>query len=149
MSYLIDVNVLIARSDQRHQYHAAAFQWFASIGDQPFFTCPIVENGFVRIFGNPNYPGGPGNVEAACQILRLIRSMPGHCFLPDGLSIADRSHFPDLGNANVKALTDVYLLGLAVDMGLKFATFDSKIKAQTVKGGAPALEVIQTPEPKQ
>ena len=85
MSYLLDVNVLIARSDPNHATHALVVDWFCSIGNKLIATCPIVENGFVRIFGNPNYVGGPSSVAKAMQNLRLIRSLPQHCFINEYL----------------------------------------------------------------
>ena len=143
MSYLLDVNVLIARSDPNHIYHQSAVDWFQSIGDQLIATCPIVENGFVRIFGNPNYPGGPGSVQKALRNLQLIRALPRHRFIEDHLSLDHPEIFSDFKFVTIKQLTDVYLLGLAADKGLKFATFDSRIRAKAVAGGKAALQVIE------
>lgn len=142
MSYLLDVNVLIARTDPNHVYHGSATSWFESIGSQIIATCPIVENGFMRIFGNPNYPGGPGSVKKALRNLQMIRALPHHRFLEDHLSLDSPKVYLDFERATCKQLTDVYLLGLAVDKGLKFATFDRNIRADIVANGKKALEVI-------
>lgn len=144
MSYLLDVNVLIARSDPNHANHALVADWFRSIGSKLIATCPIVENGFVRIFGNPNYVGGPGSVAKAMQNLKLIRSLPQHCFIDDYLSIDDPKVYINMNHISCKQLTDVYLLGIAKEKGLKFATLDHKIRTQAVSGGAGSLEVITT-----
>ena len=139
MSYLLDVNILIARSAPNH---ALVVNWFRSIGNKLVATCPIVENGFVRIFGNPNYTGGPGSVAKAMQNLRLIRSMPQHCFISDHLSVADPKVYINMNEVSCKQLTDIYLLGIAKEKGLKFATLDGKIKTKAVAGGSASLEVI-------
>ena len=47
--YLLDVNVLLALCDPMHVHHEAAHRWFAEKGSQAWATCPITENGFVRI----------------------------------------------------------------------------------------------------
>jgi predicted nucleic acid-binding protein len=50
--------------------------------------------------------------------------------------------FPELPAA--KHLTDIYLLGLAVKRGGRFATFDSKIDASVLPGGIGAYYIIPT-----
>lgn len=145
MSFLLDINVLISRTDPNHVYHQAALDWFGGIGKQTIVTCPIVENGFVRIFGNPNYPGGPGSVAKALENLQWIRSIPQHRFLEDCLSIDRPAVFRDLEGVSCKQLTDIYLLGLAAEKGLNFATFDRRIMSDRVLGGRASLEVIDVP----
>jgi predicted nucleic acid-binding protein len=53
-----------------HIHHEAAHRWYGSIGRYNWATCPITENGFVRIASNPRYPNRPGNVSAVLAILR-------------------------------------------------------------------------------
>lgn len=94
-------------------------------------TCPITENGFVRIFGQPSYPGWPGTPErAAAALRRLIAAVPGHRFLPDEISLLDTSIFPTLEFVGPRVLTDLYLLALAVYHGARFATLDARIPAE-------------------
>ena len=142
MSYLLDVNVLIARSDPNHQFHAHAAKWFQSIGNQIIVTCPIVENGFVRIFGHPNYTGGPGSIKAAIQHLRLIRSLPQHRFIEDHLSLDSPKVFDTFDEVSSKQLTDIYLLGLAVEKDQNFATFDQRIDSAKVVNGSHSIFVV-------
>jgi hypothetical protein len=98
-------------------------------------TCPLAENGFARIFGNPSYPTGPGNVWDAIIQLRRIRTIPGHRFLPDDLSLDSPQAFNDLSNIGSKQLTDIYLLALAVRHKTHFVTLDEKIPVHLVKDG--------------
>jgi predicted nucleic acid-binding protein len=66
MIHLLDVNVLIALCDPAHPHHAAAIAFFrAGPARDGWATCPLVENGFLRIFGSARYPGGPGSPEEA------------------------------------------------------------------------------------
>ena len=55
---LLDVNVLIALFDSAHLHHEAAHVWFAGNSARGWRTCPITENGFLRILSHPGYPNG-------------------------------------------------------------------------------------------
>ena len=63
-AYLLDVNVLIALVDPAHVQHDAAHEWFARQGHKAWATCPLTENGLVRIVGHPRYPSSPGTPAA-------------------------------------------------------------------------------------
>ena len=95
-----------------------------------------MENGFLRIFVDHRYPGGPGNPQAARLILDGLMASPGHQFWPDDLSLADRLAFPSLPTS--KHLTDLYLLGLAVKHGARFATFGHSVDSSILPGGPAA-----------
>jgi uncharacterized protein len=62
--YLLDVNVLVSLVDPGHIQHDAAHDWFAGSGRESFATCPLTENGLMRIIGNPRYPDSPGTPSA-------------------------------------------------------------------------------------
>jgi len=104
-------------------------------------TCPLVENAFIRIFGRPGYRNGPGSLELARQLLLHYRATPGHQFLPDDLSLCDVTRFPSLPGP--LALTDLYLLALAVKHQARFATFDQSIDASLIPGGTQALHLLK------
>ena len=142
MISLLDVNVLIALVDRDHPHHAAAARFFAETRSAGWATCPLVENGFIRILGHPNYRNGPGSAAGARDHLREFIAMPGHQFWPDDVSLSDARLFPTLPRA--KALTDLYLLALAVKRGGRFATFDAGIDATLVPGGPAAYALIAT-----
>ncbi len=56
MRSLLDVNVLIALLDPDHIHHAAARTWLRTNGAGGWASCPITQNGCVRIMSLPNYP---------------------------------------------------------------------------------------------
>ena len=143
MIHLLDINVLIALCDPGHPHAAAARRFFASgLARNGWATCPLVENGFLRILGHRNYPGGPGSPQAARPILAGLVSTPGHQFWADDLSLTATDVFPGLPPSD--DLTDLYLLGLAVRHGGRFATFDANIKAALIPGGPAACLLIPT-----
>lgn len=138
--YLLDVNVLLALCDSMHVHHEAAHRWFAWRGRTAWATCPITENGFVRIASHPNYPNRPGNVTAVLTILKRLCAVAGHQFWMDELSLgAFLSPETAITHAQI---TDIYLLGLAAHKGGKLATFDRRIPTAAVHEGEQFMELI-------
>ena len=56
MRALLDVNVLIALLDADHLHHEAARRWLRDNIREGWATCPLTENGCVRIMAQPAYP---------------------------------------------------------------------------------------------
>lgn len=141
--YLLDVNLLIALVDPAHIQHDQAHDWFARVGHKAFATCPLTENGLIRIIGHPKYPNSPGPPSAVLQSLSAIRGLPGHKFWPDDLSIADAEFFAHELLSSHSRVTDSYLLALAHTKGGRLATMDQKLATEVVPGGKKALALIQ------
>ena len=140
--YLLDINLLLALMDPMHVHHEPSHQWFAENGQQAWATCPLTENGFIRIAGHPNYPNRPGDITAVFSILRQLCEAAGHYFWPEDLSILDILTPDSIITHN--QITDIYLLGLAVHNKGKLATLDRRIPAEVLRGGRQALELIIT-----
>jgi toxin-antitoxin system PIN domain toxin len=142
MIHLLDINVLIALSDPAHPHEAAALQFFQSNAvQQGWATCPIIENGFLRIFGSRKYPGGPGSPQAARFFLKALYNLPGHQFWADDVSIMNSAKLAELPSS--EHLTNLYLLELAVKHGGRFVTFDTGMNPSLVVGGSQAYWLIQ------
>jgi uncharacterized protein len=140
-TYLLDVNMLLALSDPMHVHHEVAHRWFAVTGSAAWATCPLTENGFVRIAAHPRYPNRPGDVATALEMLRRFCSSANHFFWP--AEVTFRESVVPAAVFSHNHVTDVYLLGLAVHHGGKLATLDQHIPVTAVKGGASALELIR------
>lgn len=139
--HLLDVNVLIARADAAHMHHGAVASWMKRHGSSGWATCPLTENGMLRILGQPSYPGGPGSPEGALISFRSILSIPGHRFFADDFSLPDG--IPSLKGVTSSQLMDLYLLALAVRHGARFLTLDRRIDPTLVPGGAAAYVQIK------
>jgi toxin-antitoxin system PIN domain toxin len=139
-TYLLDINVLLALSDPLHIHHEAAHQWFAQKGKKSWATCPLTENGFVRIAGHPQYPNRPGDVQAVIAILRRFCQAGEHQFWNEDLSLRDLLRTDVLLTSG--QITDAYLLGLAAHKGGRLATLDQRLPVKAVDGGREALELI-------
>lgn len=55
MRALFDVNMLLALFDPQHVQHAKALTWWSENRDHGWASCPLTENGFLRIASQPSY----------------------------------------------------------------------------------------------
>ena len=138
--YLLDINLLLALADPNHTHHSRAHDWFGREDGRAWATCPGTENGFVRIASHPKYPNRPGDASTVLEQLRQMCRGPGHRFWADSVSL--RSGLGSEAAFTHHAVTDLYLLTLAVENQAKLATFDRKIPAAIVAGGAEAIELL-------
>lgn len=140
--HLLDVNVLIALVDPAHLQHDVAHDWFGRVGHQAFATCPITENGLLRIVGHPKYPNSPGPPSTVVAALAAIRALPGHAFWADSVSLADHALIHAALLSSHARVTDSYLLALARAHHGRLATLDHKLAAEVVVDGQSALVLI-------
>lgn len=144
LTYLLDVNVLIALLDENHEFHGTAFAWFQMDGKHDWATCPITENGVVRILCGTHYPNRLANPQNVLALLTEWKKAGHHQFYPDDISLDNSSIFDLNWAGHSKSVTDVYLLGLASSKGGKLATFDRRINAAAVVRGDEALHFIES-----
>jgi toxin-antitoxin system PIN domain toxin len=142
VTFLLDVNVLIALVDTDHVHHTLAHDWFEREGRKDWATCPITENGLVRIVGNPKYRNSDRSPGAIVDTLARMTELDGHVRWPDDVSLTDSSLFIVERLRTPAHVTDAYLLGLAVRHCGKLATLDRRLSALPVIGGDQALHVI-------
>lgn len=140
--YLLDVNVLIALIDPAHLQHDLAHAWFGKAGKNAWATCPLTENGVLRIVGHPRYPTSPGTPAAVAELVTELLALPGHEFWADDITLLDGGRVLAARLLESAQVTDSYLLALAVAHHGQLATFDQKIVADAVINGAQALHVI-------
>ena len=140
--HLLDVNVLIALIDPAHVQHDQVHEWFGRAGHKAFATCPITENGLLRIVGHPKYPNSPGPPSVVVAALAAIRALPGHTFWPDSISLVGNSLVDPNLLSSPSRVTDSYLLALARENRGRLATLDPKWAAEVVVDGKPALTMI-------
>lgn len=143
MTFLLDVNVLIALIDPAHIQHDAAHEWFAAQGMQSWATCPLTENGVLRIVGHARYPNSPGTPSAVSPLMEGLRALPGHVFWSDDISMLDTARFDMDRLLSSGQVTDSYLLALACAHGGQLATFDQRLVTHAVRNGAQGLHLIR------
>jgi uncharacterized protein len=130
---LVDVNVLIALHDTQHAHHRTASRWFEDHAESGWATCPLTQNGCVRILSQPAY-SSPIPLHDAIVMLHRSCSASYHEFWPDDISLLDPSRFKHAHIHGHRQLTDFYLLALAVKHGGRLVTFDGQLALSAVYG---------------
>jgi len=132
MRALLDVNVLIALLDSDHSLHARATQWFSSHAQRGWASCPITQNGCIRIMTHPGYPNA---LPVGSVIERLGEASSGayHEFWPDDVTLLDASVADPARIHGPRQVTDIYLLALAVRHGGQFVTFDTSVSTDAIR----------------
>ncbi len=125
MSYLLDVNFLLACGWRSHAQHAAARAWLERQSE--FATNPISELGFLRVSMSPGYRASFVDAQTA---LAAITDQERCRFLGADLA-ADQipvvTHHSDI--------TDAYLVAAARKEGLKLATLDNELCSKSWASG--------------
>jgi toxin-antitoxin system PIN domain toxin len=133
---LLDVNVLIALLDSDHASHDAAIHWFAKHAREGWASCPITQNGCIRIMSNQGYPN-PLPVQAVIERLAEACNEDIHEFWADGVSLLDSDVVDSTRIHGSRPLTDIYLLALAVQHAGRLVTFDGGIPLAAVRKATP------------
>jgi uncharacterized protein len=129
---LLDINVLIALLDSDHASHDSAIDWFAKHAREGWASCPITQNGCIRIMSNPAYPN-PLPVQAVIQHLGDACRQDIHEFWPDEVSLLDSEVVDTTRIHGPRQLTDIYLFALAVQHEGRLVTFDTGIPLAAVR----------------
>jgi toxin-antitoxin system PIN domain toxin len=133
MRALLDVNVLIALFDGGHAMHRSATDWLARESDKGWASCPLTQNGVVRIMSQPGYPT-PRPAAQVAERLALACSATEHVFWPADVSLLDVGLIDWQRLLGHRQVTDAYLLALAVRQQGRLVTFDQRISVNVVPG---------------
>jgi uncharacterized protein len=141
MRALLDVNVLLALADAKHPHHTRTQRWRAA---EPLFgwaSCPLTQNGFLRISSQKSY-ANPITLPDALAVLRRMTAREDHALWPDDVSLLDDTLIDHARLLGPRQLTDVYLLALAVKHGGRLITLDTGIALLSVHGAKKQQLVI-------
>lgn len=141
MRALLDVNILIALLDGSHVHHKLVTDWLGKNIAAGWASCPITQNGCIRILSQPSYPN---TVPAAQVVARLAEAVQhsSHAFWSDTISLLNLEGLRWERVLSSRHLTDVYLLALAVQQGGRFITLDRGIPLEAVAGALPEHLVV-------
>jgi uncharacterized protein len=133
--FLLDINVLIALIDPDHSFHDRSHTWWQINSSAGWASCPLTENGCIRIMSNPVYSKkmqfSPSDLISR---VRTFAENSDHEFWPDELSLLDDKSFDSERIHRGSQITDFYLLALATKHGACLATFDANIPLSAAKG---------------
>ena len=136
MRALLDVNVLVALLDRQHVAHGRAHAWLAQNLATGWASCPLTENGCLRVLTNPRYPAPVFAADVLAK-LATAKTAGHHEFWADDLTITDVQVFDRAKWRGHQQVTDAYLLALAVKHGGCLVTFDTGIALDIVRGALP------------
>ena len=125
MTYLLDVNVLLAYRYSEHVFHSRVVRWITSLESRSepprFATCSIVDLGFIRIASGNT--GLAASLSAARADWRRLKATLTLTLIGDEL---DGDQLPQWVTRSDQT-TDGHLLELATRHQMRFATLDSGI----------------------
>ena len=143
MRALLDVNVLVALLDAGHLHHGVATKWLAAHAGSGWASCPLTQNGCMRILSLPAYPNSQPTAQVA-QRLGEAAAHRSHEFWPDSLSLLDAGRLRWDRVLTSRQITDAYLLALAVARKGRLVTFDRGISVDAVPGAVKSNLTILT-----
>ena len=136
MRALLDVNVLIALLDAGHIHHQRARQWLEQEIENGWVSCPLTQNGCLRIMSQPSYPQALP-LQAVAQRLSQALAHARHTLIADDYSLLDAGQINWNHLLGHRQVSDCYLLGLAVRHQCRFVTFDARLSPGIVIGAGP------------
>src|SRR5579859_2571499 len=115
--------------------------WFAARRPRTWATCPLTENGLVRVLAQPSYPGGPFAPRRTIGMLRSWIANEGKTYelWTDDVSLTDSTLFRADYVVTPGQVTDVYLLGLAHRHRGRLVSFDRRLLWEAIEGATAAL----------
>jgi uncharacterized protein len=138
---LLDVNILLSLLDPYHIQHEAAHKWFGGVAERKWASCPITQNGYIRIASQSRYTN-PTTTANAAKILAEFIDCTNHIFWPDSIGFLQTSIIDINRVHGAGQITDIYLLALAKANGGQLVTLDTRFNTTAVSGGADHLITI-------
>jgi hypothetical protein len=128
MTYLLDVNALVALGLMQHEFHDRVTLWVKRESAASLATCPITELGFVRVLAQAPACGFTV-AQGRALLLRMKQARNSRfTFVADAQDIA---HLPGWVRAP-KQITASHLARLATASGATLATLDESIPGSYV-----------------
>ena len=121
MTYLLDVNALVAWHHAGSPHHARFHAWAADVGRTNLRTCALTELGFIRV---SMQVFGYTRQQAAKELSEMKK----------GIGFIEHAPSPRLPQwvTTAARTSDGYLVQLAMAAGITLATFDAGIKDPAV-----------------
>lgn len=111
--------------------HGRARTWLDAAIGFGWASCPITQNGFVRIVSQPRYPNAIPPAHAVDLLARACATAH-HEFWPCDISVLDPQIIERSRVHGARQVTDGYLLALATRHDGRLATFDRSVARSAV-----------------
>ena len=106
MTFLLDLNLLLALAWPSHVHHDAAHEWFEREASPGWATCPLTQIGFVRLSSNPAFTSDAVSPPAALSLLRDMTAMDGHQFWSDDVDCVSAAFSGGIRLSGHRQVTD-------------------------------------------
>lgn len=137
MTFLLDLNLLLALAWPSHVHHDPAHAWFEREASPGWATCPLTQLGFVRLSSNPAFTSDAVSPTAALSLLRDITAMHDHEFWSDDVDCVSPAFLAGTQIAGHRQVTDAYLLSLARAGSGCLATLDRRMSRMLPRSDRP------------
>ena len=146
MTFLLDLNLLLALAWPSHVHHDLAHGWFEGEHSPRWATCPLTQLGFIRLSSNPAFTNDAATPDAALAMLRAMAALDGHEFWPDEIDCVAGGFSSNLRITGHRQVTDAYLLSLARTRSGCLVTLDRRMLRLLPQSerSSPHLRVIET-----
>ena len=132
-SYLVDINVWLALTWDRHPQYAAAARWYGSIDEAGFLFCRFTMLGLLRLLTNRQVMGDSRiDLSEALKLYDQWMADPRVELAaePRGAEALFRHALAPFANQPAtKAVADCYLVGFAEAVGAQVVTIDRGLAA--------------------
>jgi hypothetical protein len=119
--------------DSDHVHHVQARAWLKANIKHGWASCPLTQNGCIRIMSQPGYPNALP-AAAVAERLAAATATNHHVFWPDAVSMLDAGRIVWSAVLGSRRVTDVYLLALAVQQDGLLVTLDRAVPLKAVLG---------------
>lgn len=146
MTFLLDLNLLIALAWPSHIHHDPAHAWFEREASPGWATCPLTQLGFVRLSSNPAFTSDAVSPTEALSLLKGITAMDGHEFWSDDVDCVSATFADGMRITGHRQVTDAYLISLARARSGCLATLDRRMGRLLPQGDQPSphLRIVET-----
>jgi toxin-antitoxin system PIN domain toxin len=129
MTDLLDINVWLALTDERHVHHSVAVHYWETQAAEMTVFCRITMLGFLRIATLPRMANPPLSPDRAWEVYRDYLQAPGVGFLQEPAGVEENlARFLDRPAFPHRLWTDAYLAALAIASGCRLVSLDSDFR---------------------
>ena len=146
MTFLLDLNVLLALAWPSHVHHNPAHGWLERERSPRWATCPLTQLGFIRLSSNPAFTSDAVTPDGALAMLRAMTALDGHEFWPDEIDCVAAGFSSNLRIRRHRQIADAYLLSLARARSGCLVTLDRRMSRLLPPGERPGhyLRIIES-----
>ncbi|MCY4395030.1 MAG: hypothetical protein OXC10_07855 [Rhodospirillaceae bacterium] len=127
MTFLLDLNLLLALAWPSHVHRDIAHAWFQREAAPRWATCPVTQLGFIRLSSNPAFTSDAVSPTEALSLLGGMTALEGHEFWSDDVDCASAALAGGMRMTVHRQVTDACLLSLARAHAGCLATLDRRM----------------------